>query len=121
MQIEQGFYIKEHIENMNTDEYFLILDVNNKHIKTTRHGGTPTDSVILDYQELISDGYIIEVLSDKEVTCVTKYKTYLRNGIPSSYPAALQYQWSDKEYTVPLKQRYWNGSNWADIPEEFYQ
>lgn len=120
MEIKQGFHIKQHIESMNLDEYMLILEVENKNIKAAKYGGTPTDSVILDYQDLISCGYVIEVLSGKEVTCVTKYNTYLKNGIPSSYPVAMQYQWNDKEYTIPLKQKYWNGYKWADIPEGFY-
>lgn len=121
MEIEQGFFIKQHIENMNVDKYFLILEVNNSNIKSVGFSGTPTDSVILDYQDLITDGYAIEVLNDKNVTCVAKYNTYLKNGIPSSYPVAIQYQWNDKEYTIPLEQKYWNGSNWAEIPEGFYE
>lgn len=120
MKIKQGFYIKQHIESMNLDEYMLILEVENKNIKAAKYGGTPTGSVILNYEDLSDNGYIINVLSDKDVVCITKYKTYLKNGIPASFPMALQYQWNDKEYTIQLKQRYWNGYKWADIPEGFY-
>ncbi len=121
MEIEQGFYVKQHIENLNEDNYYLVLEVENKRIKTVRYGGTPTDSVILDYESLTAAGYVIDVLSDKDITCITKFNTYLKNGIPSSYPVAIQYQWSDQKYTIPLKQRYWNGSNLANIPEGFYE
>lgn len=121
MQIEQGYFIKQHIGNMNVNKYFLILEVNSKNIKSVGFGGTPTDSVILDYQDLVTNGYTIEVLNDKNATCITKYNTYPKNGISSSNPIAVQYRWSDQEYIIPLKQRYWNGSNWADIPEGFYE
>lgn len=121
MEIEQGYYVKQHIDNINYDDYFLVLDIENKHIKVAKHRGTPVDSVILDYESLIDAGYTIEVLSEKYVDCITKYGTYLKNGIPSSYPVAIQYRWSDKEYTIPLKQKYWNGSKWAEIPEGFYK
>lgn len=120
MEIEQGFYIKKYIENLNYDDYYLILEIENKHIKATKRRGTPVDSVILDYKELTGTGYTIEVLSKKYVDCITKYDTYLKNGILSSHPTALQYRWSNKEYTIPLKPKYWNGSKWAEIPEGFY-
>lgn len=120
MEIKQGFYIKQHIENMNIDKYSLVLEIDDKQIKSVKYGGTPTDSVILNYQDIIDDGYTINMLNDKDVVCLTKYQTYLKNGIPASYPIAVQYKWSDEEYTIPLKQRYWNGSEWADIPERFY-
>ena len=120
MEIKQGYYIKQHIENMNIDKYLLVLEVDNKHIRTIKHSGTPMDSIILDYQNLSSDGYTIDVISNNDVTCTTKYDTYLKNGIPVSYPMAVCYQWSNKELIIPLNQRYWNGSNWADIPEGFY-
>ena len=121
MEIEQGCYVKQHIENLNYDDYFLVLEVENKHIKATKHRGTPVDSTILDYEELTDVGYTIEVLSEKYVDCITKYGTYLKNGIPASYPTALQYRWGNKEYTIPLKQKYWNGSKWAVLPEGFYK
>ena len=76
MEIEQGFYVKQHIENLNYDDYFLVLEVENKHIKATKHRGTPVDSVILDYNELTGAGYTIEVLSEKYVDFITKYDTY---------------------------------------------
>lgn len=120
MEIEQGFYVKQHIENLNYDNYYLVLEIENKHIKVANHRGTPIDSVILDYDNLTNAGYTIEILSEKYVDCITKYGTYLKNGIPSSYPIAIQYRWSDREYTIPLKQKYWNGSKWAEIPEGFY-
>lgn len=120
MEIEQGCYVKQHIENMNYDDYFLVLETENKHIKVAKHRGTPIDSVILNYEKLTGAGYTIEVLSEKYVDCITKYDTYLKNGILSSHPTALQYRWSNKEYTIPLKPKYWNGSKWAEIPEGFY-
>lgn len=121
VEIKQGFYIKQHIENMSFDKYLLVLEIDDKQIKSVKYGGTPTDSVILNYQDIIDDGYTINVLSDKDVVCLTKYETHLKNGIPSSYPIAVQYQWSDKYYTIPLKPRYWNGTEWVDIPEGFYK
>lgn len=121
MEIEQGYYVKQHIENMNYDDYFLVLETENKHIKVAKHRGTPVDSTILDYEEVTGAGYTIEVLSEKYVDCITKYDTYLKNGIPTSHPIALRYRWNDKEYTIPLKQKYWNGSKWAEIPEGFYK
>lgn len=121
MQIEQGFYVKQHIENLNYDNYFLVLEVENKHIKAVKHRGTPMDAVILEYESLTADGYTIEILCEKDIDCITKYGTYLKNGIPSSYPIAIQYKWSDKEYTITLNQKYWNGSKWAEIPEGFYE
>lgn len=120
MKIKQGFYIKQHIESINNDNYLLVLEINDKTIKSINYGGTPTDSVILNYEDLIADGYKINVSSDKEVVCLTQYETYLKNGISASYP-------SDKKYTIPLKhshtismERYWSGSKWVDIPKGFY-
>lgn len=115
MKIEQGFYIKQYDDN-----YYLVLEVENKHIKAVKYGGTPLNATTFDYEKLIADGYTINVMSEKDVNCTTKFNTYLKNGIPSSYPIAVQYKWSDKEYTIPLNQKYWNGSKWAEIPEGFY-
>lgn len=119
MEIEQGCYVKQHIENLNYDDYFLVLETENKHIKVAKHRETPIDSVIINYEELTDAGYTIELLNG--VDCPTQYGTYLKNGIPTSHPIALQYRWSNKEYTIPLKQKYWNGSEWAEIPERFYK
>lgn len=121
MKIKQGFHIKQHIENMNTDKYLLVLEVDKKIIKSVNYGGTPTDSLILNYEDVIADGFTIDVLSDKDVVCLTKYETYLKNGIPASYPIAVNYKWSNKEYTIPLKSKYWNGSKWDYIPCGFYK
>lgn len=116
MEVKQGFYIGENLNN----NHYLILDVDNKHIKVVNYGGTPLNATIFDYENLIADGYTIDIMNKKDVDCTTKYNTYLKNGIPSSYPAAIQYRWSNKEYTIPLKPKYWNGSKWAEIPEGFY-
>ena len=67
MEVKQGFYIGENLNN----NHYLILDVDNKHIKVVNYGGTPLNATIFDYENLIADGYTIDIMNKKDVDCTT--------------------------------------------------
>lgn len=124
MKIKSGDYL-ELFENEEY-KYFLILEVNENNVEIARYVGSPfSDNTVFDWKEVVDGGFSIELISESNIEEKTIYTKYVKNNLSRAYASATCYIWKNlngitKEKVMPISQRYFDGHEWREIPEGFF-
>lgn len=124
MKIKSGDYLKL-FENEEC-KYFLVLEVDEKNVEITRYNGSPfSDDTVFDWKEVVDGGFSIESISESNIEKKTIYTKYIKNNLSRAYASATCYVWKNlkgttKEKVMPISQRYFDGHEWKEIPEGFF-
>lgn len=124
MKIKSGDYLKL-FENEEC-KYFLVLEVDEKNVEITRYNGSPfSDDTVFDWKEVVDGGFSIELISESNIEKKTIYTKYIKNNLSRAYASATCYVWKNlngttKEKVMQISQRYFDGHEWKEIPEGFF-
>lgn len=124
MKIKSGDYLKS-FENEEY-KYFLVLEVNEKNVEITRYNGSPfSDDTVFDWKEVVDGGFSIELISESNIEKKTIYTKYVKNNLSRAYASSTCYIWKNlngitKEKVIPISQRYFDGHEWKEITEGFF-
>lgn len=120
MEIKPKEFLKYIITEEESAYYFVLaVDLDNKIVKVMEWKGTPYQGNILHLYCEVEKEYSVVVIPEKEIIRKQVTEPYVRRGMDCQRLVGYKYLFEDKELIVDAPRKFFNGTEFVDIPDGF--